>query len=269
MGQVGDEMGQAGSDFDRAGSDMDRPGVGKDRPADASAAIGALADPQRRALLDFVRSAREPVSREAAASALGMQLHRARFHLERLEATGLLESQYVRTSGRSGPGAGRPAKVYRPSVREFAVSVPARGYELAGRLMAAAVAESAATGEAVRPCLERHFTRFGAAAARGEGDGAGPAAREPIDGTGAADPLESLSTTLEPLGYEPDLHADRVELTNCPFHALAQEQTELICGLNHCLVTGLVDALAPGTLDARLEPDPHRCCVVVHRTPPD
>jgi len=139
--------------MDRPENDMDQPDDGADPTDLASAAIGTLADPQRRALLDLVRAAREPVSRETAAAAAGIPLHRARFHLERLEAAGLLESQYVRTSGRSGPGAGRPAKVYRPSGREFAVSVPARGYELAGQLLAAGIAESAAPGEAVRPCL--------------------------------------------------------------------------------------------------------------------
>lgn len=246
---------------------MDRPESDLDQPDLASAAIGTLADPQRRALLDLVRAAREPVSREAAAAAAGIPLHRARFHLERLEAAGLLESQYVRTSGRSGPGAGRPAKVYRPSGREFAVSVPARGYELAGQLLAAGIAESAATGEAVRPCLERRFAQLGATAAHARADGEGPAGGPRGAGSGATDPLEAVSTRLAPLGYEPSIQQDRVELVNCPFHALAQLETELICGLNHCLVSGLVDALDPEALDARLEPDPHRCCVVVRRKP--
>ena len=59
---------------------------------------------------------------------------------------------------------------------------------------------------------------------------------------------------------------DRLELANCPFHALAQDETELVCGLDHCFVSGLAEETAPGELDARLEPDPQRCCVVVHRT---
>lgn len=223
---------------------------------EATAGIGALADPVRRALYDAVVGAREPVSRDAAAAAVGIAHHQAKFHLDRLEAEGLLTSQLVRTSGRSGPGAGRPAKVYRRSGREFAISLPARGYELAGRLMAAGIAESAATGEPVRPCLERGFAEFGADAGR-------EAAAAP---DAPADPLDGVCVALAPHGYEPRREGDRVELANCPFHTLAQDETELVCGLNHCLVAGVADALAPGELDARLEPGAQRCCVVVQRT---
>lgn len=49
---------------------------------------------------------------------------------------------------------------------------------------------------------------------------------------------------------------------NCPFHALAREQTELACNMNHALITGVADALAPHSPAVRLAPGPARCCVV-------
>jgi predicted ArsR family transcriptional regulator len=37
----------------------------------------------------------------------------AAFHLDRMASTGLLTVEYRRLTGRSGRGAGRPAKLYR------------------------------------------------------------------------------------------------------------------------------------------------------------
>ena len=112
-----------------------------------TAGIAALADPIRRRLYLFVNAQPTAVSREQAADAVGVPLHQAKFHLDKLEAEGLLDSVYARVSGKSGPGAGRPAKLYRRSDREIQVSLPDREYELAGRLMADAIAQAAATGE--------------------------------------------------------------------------------------------------------------------------
>jgi len=93
--------------------------------ADAES-IGALADPVRLALYRFVVGQPEPVSREQAATAVAIPLHQARFHLERLEADGLLATSRARLTGRTGPGAGRPATLYRRAPRELAVSLPDR-----------------------------------------------------------------------------------------------------------------------------------------------
>ncbi|MGB3895274.1 MAG: helix-turn-helix domain-containing protein, partial [Mycolicibacter sinensis] len=108
--------------------------------------IGALTDPVRRELYRFVAAQAGPVSRDEAAAATGIARHQAKFHLDRLEADGLLQSDYARPTGRSGPGAGRPSKRYRRSPEQIAISLPPREYELAGRLMADAIAESARTG---------------------------------------------------------------------------------------------------------------------------
>ena len=126
-----------------------------------AAGIGALSDPLRRRLYLFVCAQPSPVSREIAADALGLAPHQAKFHLDRLERDGLLDSFYARVSGRSGPGAGRPAKLYHRTDREIVVSLPDRQYQLAGRLMADAIAESAETGSPVIGALHRLAHTYG------------------------------------------------------------------------------------------------------------
>src|SRR5215813_5753786 len=126
-----------------------------------AAGIGALSDPLRRRLYLFVCAQPHPVSRELAAEALGLAAHQAKFHLDRLERDGLLDSFYARVSGRSGPGAGRPAKLYRRTDREIAVSLPDREYQLAGRLMADAIAESTEAGTPVIEALHRLAHTYG------------------------------------------------------------------------------------------------------------
>lgn len=217
-----------------------------------AAGIGALADPVRRRLYEFVCAQPAPVSRDQAADAVGIPHHQAKFHLDRLTAEGLLESDYARLTGRSGPGAGRTSKLYRRARRDIAVSLPQREYELAGRLMAAAIARSADTGEPVAEVLNW--------VARDYGRTIGASGR-PTAGADAA--LQRAVAVLSRYGYEPRFTDGEVELANCPFHALAQEQTELACTMNHALITGVADALAPHGPDARLCPGPDRCCVVL------
>jgi len=207
--------------------------------------VGALADPARRALYRYVVGRQAPVSRDEAAAGTDLPRHTATFHLDRLVADGLLATEYRRLSGRRGPGAGRPAKLYRRADRQIAVMLPPRQYELAARILAAAVdsAKDAPPADAVAA----------AAAAAGREIGA------------AAGPLPALSdvaATLADHGYEPRVEASSVVLANCPFHTLARDHTALVCGMNLHLLTALLDVAAPGTT-ARLEPAPGRCCVVV------
>lgn len=223
--------------------------------------IGALADPVRRELYRFVAAQPHPVSRDEAAAATGIARHQAKFHLDRLEADGLLQSDYARLSGRSGPGAGRPSKRYRRSPDQIAISLPPREYELAGRLMAEAIAESTRTGtpaiEVLRTLAHDYGHELGSTATAG---------RAPADAQAA---LELAIGVLGEHGYEPreGPAASEVYLANCPFHALAQAQTELACTMNLALISGVSDALAPHGPRTRLCPDPSRCCVVLSAAP--
>lgn len=219
--------------------------------------IGALAEPVRRALYLFVCAQAAPVSRDQAAEAVGVPRHQAKFHLDRLEAEGLLEADYARLTGRTGPGAGRPSKRYRRAPREIAVSLPDREYELAGRLMAEAITESARSGAPVLDTLCR------VAAEHGRAMGNAVVATDGGPRTSPAEALDIALRTLGEYGYEPRREGDRAVMANCPFHALVQTHTELVCRMNHALISGLIDAIGPHQLEARLDPGENRCCVTL------
>jgi predicted ArsR family transcriptional regulator len=210
------------------------------RDADVSA-IAALDEPTRRRLYDHVVRQQGPVSRDEAAAALGLARQTAAFHLDRLADEALLAVVYERRSGRSGPGAGRPAKLYRRSAKQVAVSLPDRRYELAGRLLAQAVEESDATGDPVRKVLHRKAEELGTQ-------------------LGEQSKTE-LVDLLERYGFEPRCEGDAIVLANCPFHALAQEHTETVCGMNLHLLRGVLSGLDEAGLEACLAPSPGRCCV--------
>jgi predicted ArsR family transcriptional regulator len=216
--------------------------------------IGTLAEPVRRDLYLYVAGQAEPVGREAAAAAVGVPVHTARFHLDRLVDSGLLEVEFRRLTGRSGPGAGRPAKLYRRATRQFEVSLPARRYDLVGRILAAAVARAgggAALPDALADSAESEGRHLAAEAHEAEGG---------ADGDG----LTRLGSVLASQGYEPRVEAEALLLGNCPFDALAKEHTELVCGLNRSFVQGVADGLG-SDVDACLEPADGRCCVTGRR----
>jgi predicted ArsR family transcriptional regulator len=206
-------------------------------------AIAALAEPTRRRLYEYVARQSGPVGRDEAAARAGIPRTTAAFHLDRLVEDGLLEVVFQRRSGRSGPGAGRPAKLYQRSDCQVAVTLPERRYDLAGQLLAAALVEADRSGRPPRAVLDRCAAELGARLA---GDAAG---------------RDGALGVLEEHGFEPRAGDDGIALANCPFHVLAREHTELVCAMNLHLINGLLAALAPTGLTARLEPTPGHCCV--------
>ncbi len=220
------------------------------------AGLGALAEPIRRALYECVVASPEPLGREQAAATVGVAVHTAKFHLDRLVADGLLDVQFRRLSGRTGPGAGRPAKLYRRSAREFAISLPPRHYDLAGQILADAVERASAGAE-----LDAALQAAAHDAAYRIVGGHQPATTA---GTGAPErPDTELLRVLTELGYEPRTQASGLRLVNCPFHALAQRHTALVCGVNRAFVGELLAGLGRSDVQARLTPTPGQCCVTI------
>jgi predicted ArsR family transcriptional regulator len=209
--------------------------------------IAVLDDPVRRSLYDYVSAQGRAVSRSEAAQATGIQRTLAAFHLDRLAEAGLVEVTSSRPAGRTGPGAGRPAKLYRRAAAEHQVSVPPRDYRAAAELLADVVDLTGA-----EPELQR--------SARSRGAAAGRAARRPAPGV----PDDDLVTgALSAQGYQPYRDGADLRLRNCPFHLLAATHPPLICGMNLALVEGLLAGAVVTGMSARLDPRPEECCVVI------
>jgi len=218
--------------------------------------IAALDQPVRRGLYRVLSERPEWVTRDEASERLGVPRSVAAFHLDKLAEAGLVDVRFERTSGRTGPGAGRPSKLYRRAEQEITASLPERRYDLAGSLLATAVAEATRTGEPIDQCLS--------AAARTAGRILGEEARTAVGETsGAGDRRQAVTDVLARHGYEPQLGAGgEIVLANCPFHRLAEEHRTLVCGMNLDFLGGLLDGMGPtDRLDARLAPEPGYCCV--------
>lgn len=220
-------------------------GSANEQRRDVIADLGTLADPVRRRLYDYIAAQDGPVRRDNAAAAVGISRTLAAYHLDRLAEAGWLATDYARPPGRGGPGAGRPAKQYERVQDEVSLSVPPRNYVLLARLLADAVA------------ADGSGTVQAALIAAAEEEGLATAGR------GA-----TLMTTLVEDGYEPCvIEGERIELRNCPFHALAQQQTELVCSLNHALVRGLLAGRGEDPARSELAPSTGRCCVLINPDP--
>jgi predicted ArsR family transcriptional regulator len=207
-------------------------------------AITALGDPVRRRLYDYVVAQDHEVGRAEAADAAGIQRTLAAFHLDRLAGAGLLDVVFRRPEGKGGPGAGRPAKLYRRSEADHVVSLPPRDYGTAAVLLAEVV-DAVGAEAGLEEIARRHGRAAGAAAAEGgveEG---------------------SVEEVLARQGYAPYREGDAVRMRNCPFHALAREFPPLTCGMNLALIDGLLEGMGETGLSARLRPSPGDCCVEI------
>lgn len=217
--------------------------------------VALLREPVRRKLYAHVRETGTPVSRDEAARAVGVSRSLAAFHLDRLAEAGLLAVEYRRLTGRTGRGAGRPAKLYRQTEARVAVAVPPTAYELAGELLIEAVrtrAPDETPEEAVR---------------RAGRDVAASLAEELRPELGRRAGMTRVRCAVELLGFEPEPAADRVRLRNCPFHELAGRHPGLVCGMNEAFLGALAGRLSRGAVRA----DPHAeegyCCVLLRREP--
>lgn len=223
-------------------------------------AVAMLADDLRRRMYLFIRDSARPVSRDEAAEEVGISRKLAAFHLDKLVEKSLLKAHYVRLSGRRGPGAGRPSKVYEPTDTAISVSIPPRSYDLAGYLLLKALRDHLDDAQA------RDSIR---AAAFEEGERLGERVRRhrSLRSPSSRKVLEVGEDVLYERGYEP--YRDEqggLRCRNCPFHSLAQESPELVCGMNEAFIAGFLEALGNKTVNADLDPRPGHCCVRIdHR----
>ena len=223
--------------------------------ADDLTAVALLAEPVRQRLYRYLRDRRQPVGREEAARNAGISVKLAAFHLDRMVEAGLLEIDYRRLTGRVGPGAGRPAKVYSLTQRAFEITLPPTRYALAASMMATALSgDTADGGQAV---LEQVAGEVG----RLLGDDARKQART------RHGRREAALRQLEQLGFEPQARGPGdLVLRNCVFRELSDSHRELVCGMNAALVRGLLAGADLRSLRVEGRPVAERladsgCCV--------
>ncbi len=217
-------------------------------------AIALLDEPVRRALYEWVADRRRPVGRDEASAGVGISRALAAFHLDRLAAAGLLTTEFRRLTGRTGPGAGRPAKLYARAEREIRVSLPERRYDVIAGLMAVALED--ASGDVPSTSLRAAAHGLGKEVGRSARIAAGP---RPSRARRRAALVESLAGR----GYEPHEQEGELRLGNCPFDALVDEHRELVCGVNLALADGLIDGLGETRATTRLDRQPGLCCVAI------
>ena len=222
-------------------------------------AIAALDDDLRLGMYEYIRAARRPVTRDEAAAAVGISRKLAAFHLEKLVDAGALRAHYQSADGVRR--VGRVPKVYEVTAADIRVSLPQRSYDmLAGILVDAILSEE--RGESARDAARR--------AARDRGEQIGAAERELArpGRLGAERALTVAGKLLAERGFEPDRESPGcLRLRNCPFHPLTARSPELVCGLNHAFVSGMVDGLQASTVDAVLDPRAGECCVELRARP--
>jgi predicted ArsR family transcriptional regulator len=210
------------------------------------AAVASLGDGKRRQLFELIAASDEAIGRDDAALALGVPRSTASFHLDKLVDDGLLAVEFQKASGKTGPGSGRPAKMYRPATGEIGASVPDRNYDLAGELLAAAIEHSTDTGIPVGDSLRDTSRQRGL--------------------QWAADSA-SLAEFMAGEGYQPEPDGSGgFILRNCPFHRLAGGHPEVVCAMNGSFLRGA--AAACGEPEDRVAPNavPGQCCARI--TPP-
>ncbi|GAA1771723.1 helix-turn-helix transcriptional regulator [Agromyces humatus] len=209
-------------------------------------AVRVLGDPTRRRVYTAVARSAEPVSRDHVATLLAIPRSTAAFHLERLADAGLLAVEFRRLTGRTGPGSGRPAKVYVRPEAELSVSVPRRHYELAGEVMAEAIGRAVGGDVPVRDALHEAALRGGRRLAGASAD---------------------LDDALERAGLEPRIDGDDTVLGTCPFHRLARGNPGVVCELNHAMLCGMAEAVGDDPGRVHLDAGAGGCCIRISPAP--
>ena len=241
-------------------SDAPRPGT-EDPGSGTDAAIesvSVLGDDSRRRMFAFIRRARRPVTRDEAATTVGISRKLAAFHLDKLVDAGLLRARYGPPGGVRK--VGRQPKVYEPSGTRIELSIPDRRHELlADMLLRAVLTEGrneSGREAAVRTAGER-------------GRELGETQRSEIrpGRLGAERGVTVCEQMLEGHGFEPVRETPtRLRLRNCPFHPLAAEAPELVCAMNHAFLSGYLDGMRAASVEAVLAPRPGECCVEISAT---
>jgi predicted ArsR family transcriptional regulator len=203
----------------------------------------ALASAPRRRVLGLLTAAAGPLDAVTVAAGMGLHVTTARFHLEQLEAAGLVERRINRAGGR-----GRPQVLFSPVPEPLPAD---DAQQQLTQALAAVIGEDDDGGRArsVR-AGERWSTQFAA------GDvPAGP----------VADVLPPLLRVLAEIGFEPEHRTGEamIALPACPFRAEARQNPDVVCSVHLGLLKGVARSLGHDSEGLGLRPfvQPHLCLI--------
>jgi len=210
-------------------------------------------------MYEFIRAARRPVTRDEAAAAVGISRKLAAFHLDKMVDAGALRAHYQQANGVRK--VGRVPKVYEPSPTDLRLSIPQRSHEMLASVLMDAVV-SIDGGESAHDAVRR------VARDRGEIVGAAERERSRPGRLGAERALSLATKLLVERGFEPARESPGcLRLRNCPFLPLAVTEPDLVCGLNHAFISGMMNGLEASGVDAVLDPRAGECCVELRANP--
>jgi predicted ArsR family transcriptional regulator len=192
----------------------------------------ALGDTTRRGIYVTVRESAEPVTVSGVADLFDIHSNVARHHLDHLVADGYLQVSHKRPEGRSGPGAGRPAKHYESTSKDVSVQFPARRYDLLAELLLRVLERVAPQG--VGTIAEEIGREYGKELASELGFG---------DEQGYEAAAIAVATAMMGVGFDIEARPGEHLLVTrtCPFGATADSHPDIVCRLDQGLVTGLLE----------------------------
>jgi predicted ArsR family transcriptional regulator len=197
--------------------------------ADLASTMG---DATRRGIYVTVRESVEPMTASQIAELFGIHANVARHHLDRLVADGYLQVTRRRPAGRTGPGAGRPAKHYEPTRKNVSVQFPARRYDLLSELLLQIIERIAPdTASEIAVEIGREYGRELAA-------DIGVPEESGYDAAAIA-----VARALMGVGFEVEARPGTHELVTrfCPFGESAKNHPAIVCSLDQGLVAGLLE----------------------------
>jgi predicted ArsR family transcriptional regulator len=210
-------------------------------------------DGRRADVLGALRQAGRPCSAAETATATGLHLNTARFHLDALVAEGLAER---RAEPREVPG--------RPRILDTAGGqVPGpRSYTLLAEMLTGLVASLPDAGPVAIDAGKawgRHLVERAA----------------PSERVDPAEAIARVGRVLDAIGFQPEVaptakKETEIRLRHCPFREVAERHTDVVCAVHLGLMQGALEELHAPIRATALEPlvTPDLCIARLRETPP-
>ncbi len=201
--------------------------------------VAALGDGTRRRVFFTVREAGDLMGKDDVAEAVGITRRLAGFHLDKLVEKGFLRAEFQRRTGRTGPGAGRPAKLYALAPLEEDKLLNEKHYDLLAELLLRAMNDR--SGADPQQVLERVGYEFG----RELGEAEHAAGRSPSYAS-TTEAVMGVVSVLTRFGFGATAGADgQFTARACPFEEMAKVDPHRVCGLDRSIWRGVLSAFNP------------------------